>query len=80
MSFGETTLYSTLIYAASSLIPQASFLDPFIKATLANYLFLEVIDQSVLFASLFVVWMINSGIPAIFGAVLWFNPKKKKKE
>jgi hypothetical protein len=78
LSFGETTLYSTLIYAASSLIPQASFLDPFIKATLANYLFLEVIDQSVLFASLFVVWMINSGIPAIFGAVLWFSPKKKK--
>ena len=69
-------MYGIILYALTSFIPQASFLDPLIKGGIATYLLPDLIPANAMLSTVTAIWIFNIGAPAILGAALWFKPNK----
>lgn len=76
IGFSESLVSGIMIYAITSVIPQQSFLDPFIKYTIGFVLNPYSIPENVILMSTSLVWIFNTGVPAILGSMLWINVKK----
>jgi hypothetical protein len=73
-------LFGTIVlfYTISAWVPSIGFLDPFVKASLGLLIFPEnLLAPWLVISSASIVWLVNVGIPAVMGSLLYWQTAKE---